>query len=829
MAFVRFARNRSIKGKILIMAVAFALPFAGAISLMIWEINRIGIDFARKELHGRSYNGGLRRLQELLAGCRQRIAYGSAVNAQAGGLGDCRARIEAAIKSQNERNGLHSEELKIGPRWDRLRTKISLLQQPAGRAAPEILRGYSEAIAELRELNAHVGDTSNLILDPDLDSYYLMDITLLRIPEVVEMMSLAKDRAILLASAGRANREVEKRELAAMALLIEDRNTAIARAAARAFLANPGLKFKLEQTKNKGLRTSADLVGVLKGEFAAVTPEQMNQTGTAAIAASFELYDRSSAELDALLVARIRALQGKIAGTIVLGMVGLGLALLVGLLISRSISEPIQATIDYARRISQGDALEPVEARRRDEAGHLLDAMNLMAARINGTISAIRQSVRRAERDSNTLADTTGDLSASAQEHAANAEEAAAATDEMHASIRGISKRGIDQASRAEDIARRIGALNAALADASQTMQELGRRAVDAAERAEQGEVSVGETTFAMEQISGNSAHIEEVIGIISDISEQTNLLALNASIEAARAGDTGRGFAVVATEISKLADRTAVSTKEIAGLIDRTVKSVENGSRKVSDTAVVLKSIIATIRAMQEMVAVVVNALETQHGNAASVSHGAETLATLAREIKMSAAEQERATREIGVSVEQISGKTQVFSSAAGRVAAVAVGMQLSVDTMRAACARFREDPRKILIWSSSFELGASDLDEQHQNIFQRANDLKSALVDGKKEATADALAALVEATTEHLRAEEQVLRETHYPDLEAHRAVHDRFRSQLQAVLDRDAANATLLERADEVLIMIAGWLADHILEVDREYAEHVAQARR
>jgi len=35
----------------------------------------------------------------------------------------------------------------------------------------------------------HVGDESNLILDPDLDSYYLMDVTLLALPQMQDRLA----------------------------------------------------------------------------------------------------------------------------------------------------------------------------------------------------------------------------------------------------------------------------------------------------------------------------------------------------------------------------------------------------------------------------------------------------------------------------------------------------------------------------------------------------------------------------------------------------------------------------------------------------------------
>ena len=61
---------------------------------------------------------------------------------------------------------------------------------------------------------------------------------------------------------------------------------------------------------------------------------------------------------------------------------------------------------------------------------------------------------------------------------------------------------------------------------------------------------------------------IQEAVSLIASIASETSLLALNASIEAARAGEAGRGFSVVATQISKLSEDSAQSTKTIEDII---------------------------------------------------------------------------------------------------------------------------------------------------------------------------------------------------------------------------------------------------------------------
>src|SRR5262249_29958848 len=51
---------------------------------------------------------------------------------------------------------------------------------------------YGDLIGEVRSLISHVGDTSNLILDPDLDTYYLMDSVLLKLPEGADYLAQAR-------------------------------------------------------------------------------------------------------------------------------------------------------------------------------------------------------------------------------------------------------------------------------------------------------------------------------------------------------------------------------------------------------------------------------------------------------------------------------------------------------------------------------------------------------------------------------------------------------------------------------------------------------------
>ena len=106
-----------------------------------------------------------------------------------------------------------------------------------------------------------------------------------------------------------------------------------------------------------------------------------------------------------------------------------------------------------------------------------------------------------------------------------------------------------------------------------------------------QTKASTLEVKDAIQEVVNNIEAISIMSSTISAITEQTNLLALNATIEAARAGEAGKGFSVVASEISKLADETAISAQKITEVVKSIEYFVTQAVEKVNTTTHIVDS----------------------------------------------------------------------------------------------------------------------------------------------------------------------------------------------------------------------------------------------
>ncbi len=202
--------------RLMLAVLPWTLPLAvllyGAVDTL-----QEGVRFAALEREGNRIErplvhalDGLLRLQELGVGARAGAAPDSAaVDDAARATGAALAEVgrlarELAAPLQLDQAGLgkRGHEALSPPALESRWRDLAIYGTAGGQAlfARALDTALPALIADVRGLIGHVGDTSNLILDPDLDSYYVMDATLLALPQTLGRLGAAQ--ALLAASLG---------------------------------------------------------------------------------------------------------------------------------------------------------------------------------------------------------------------------------------------------------------------------------------------------------------------------------------------------------------------------------------------------------------------------------------------------------------------------------------------------------------------------------------------------------------------------------------------------------------------------------------------------
>ncbi|MBB5213439.1 methyl-accepting chemotaxis protein [Parapusillimonas granuli] len=406
--------------------------------------------------------------------------------------------------------------------------------------------------------------------------------------------------------------------------------------------------------------------------------------------------------------------------TLLLTLTGVAamLALLMGWLITRSITRPVGEAVKIADGIAAGDFSIKIDTSRRDEVGQVLAALdqavtsvknmsaeaahlakaaidgnlttradasryqgeyrkivegvNEMLDNVVGPINDVRRVMAAMEQGDMTQTITahyTGDFDALKQ--AINntiakladtigqiniaADALNNAAGQVSATAQSLSQSSSQQAASVEETTASIEQMTASIDQNSENAKVTDGMATSTARQAEEGGNAVKETVEAMKQIA-------DKIGIIDDIAYQTNLLALNAAIEAARAGEHGKGFAVVAAEVRKLAERSQVAAQEIGQVASGSVKLAEQAGQ-------LLNEIVPAIRKTSDLVQEIAASSQEQSQGVGQIN-GAMGQLNKATQQNASASEELAATaEEMGGQAEQLQDLMSFFKvDAAGR-----------------------------------------------------------------------------------------------------------------------------------------------------------------
>jgi hypothetical protein len=170
------ASRRTLRVAAAFLLVAAMLIPLGFVLAQFWTSTGDDLRFVGEERRGVVYLQPLVRLLGTLTEAQSAATRGKQVDV---------AQVRAAMAAVDVVDRSQGDLLRSGQRWSQLRARISALIARETLEGEDAFTAYSETSDLVLGLATKIGDTSNLILDPVLDSYYLMDTVLLRLPPIL--------------------------------------------------------------------------------------------------------------------------------------------------------------------------------------------------------------------------------------------------------------------------------------------------------------------------------------------------------------------------------------------------------------------------------------------------------------------------------------------------------------------------------------------------------------------------------------------------------------------------------------------------------------------
>ena len=496
----------------------------------------------------------LERISEHQFLARTALAGHAELNGQ---VADSEKRVDAALVAlqgvdkelggdlQFTREGLVQRRREHATHENLQREWVALKNSLAGKKPGESDEAHSHLLADVSMMIAHAADTSNLTLDSELDSYYLMDAIVVALPAALDHLSTIQMMAQDLPADPGALDEGNRLRLAGLQALAKEADLERISGDLQTTLNEDqnyhGLSVTLQQrvlpasleyrkANQAVIEFTRQVLEKTEGVQGAAGAELANR----ARESGFRLWQTGSKELMVLLQIRIDELASNRMWALLLITLALTGCSLLAFFVLRNVTGFLRASTHELHDHSEAITL------------------------------ASRQ-----------IAAAAHELANGATEQAASLEETAGSSLRINA----VAKRNSESSHAAAELVTR------------------SRNTFAAANRA------LDDMVKAIDQIHAESGKISRIIKVIDEIAFQTNILALNAAVEAARAGESGMGFGVVADEVRNLAQRCAQAARDTAELIEGSISLSNDGKTKVDQVAAAIRAVTNEAAKIKELV----------------------------------------------------------------------------------------------------------------------------------------------------------------------------------------------------------------------------------
>ena len=549
----------SLTLKFVVITVMFLSPLLYTVSAFR-DLEQTSIDFSTKEQVGLEYvSPAMKVVLQAVIERSETINGSSDVSADLGSAVDELGKIDARLGAEY---GTTEGFAKLNADFAALkRDNADLAKSPE--AAYE---RWSSFTGQALALLSKAGDKSNLILDPDLDSFYVMDTVVVKLPNLVDTIGQLEAQAWLSDGAIACAAPQTVPQIVTFGLctgsgtgLVAGTQDDLKRTieATKDVTIEPALKNKMETTITAATSALNAAGPVLSDPSILEDAEQvetlradLRDATKSTVAAATVYHAEATKALNSLFEARIDGF--KTAETTVsrnvIPFVLVGFYLFIGFYLA--VTGAVKPMLRLLARVETGDLSQRADINTHDELGRLGKALNTTIDGLADKTNRERSILAAVSASSEQLNESSTYLAALSTEMASTAEETAVQAQSV--------------ASASETVTSNVTTVAAGIDEMRASVEEISRGASAASSVAGEGVKAAATTSETILKLHEASGEIGKVTDLISSIAKQTNLLALNATIEAARAGDAGKGFAVVANEVKELATESSKAADDI-------------------------------------------------------------------------------------------------------------------------------------------------------------------------------------------------------------------------------------------------------------------------